>query len=347
MLPVSVIVLCWNSRQRIGDCLESLLALEPPAAELIVVDNASGDDTVSFVRQSFPGVTVVSLDRNYGYAAGNNAGANVARQKYLAFLNDDTQVDKRWLSALVTAAEADPSVGLVTSQIIYRERPDVLDSAGDGYLRSGGAFKHHHGQSVNDAPATREVFGACGAGFLVRRDLFTSLGGFDEDFFMVYEDVDLSYRARLRGANVQYAVAALVYHAGSASIGWASPRQVFFGQRNLEWTWIKNSPARLLWRSAPSHLLYGIASAIGYARQGQLTTWCRAKLAAVAGLPRMLRKRRQIQRTRTANPERLWALMERNWIAIKRREKRFDFDPSRATKRPSDADDSPRRARSA
>ena len=236
MLPVSVIVLCWNSRQRIGDCLASLLALESPAAELIVVDNASSDETLPFVRQSFPGVTVVALDRNSGYAAGNNAGARVARGKYLAFLNDDTQVEKRWLSALVAAAEADPSVGLVTSQIVYAERPDVLDSAGDGYLRSGGAFKHHHGQSVNDAPATREVFGACGAGFLVRSDLFQSLGGFDEDFFMVYEDVDLSYRVRLRGARCQYSAAALVYHAGSASIGWASKRQVFFGQRNLEWS---------------------------------------------------------------------------------------------------------------
>ncbi len=332
MLPVSVIVLCWNSRQRIGDCLTSLLALESPAAELIVVDNASSDETLQFVRQSFPGVTIVALDRNSGYAAGNNAGARVARGKYLAFLNDDTQVEKRWLSALVAAAEADPSVGLVTSQIVYRERPDVLDSAGDGYLRSGGAFKHHHGQSVNDAPATREVFGACGAGFLVRSDLFTSLGGFDEDFFMVYEDVDLSYRARLHGARCQYVAAALVYHAGSASIGWASKSQVFFGQRNLEWTWIKNSPSRLLWRSAPSHLIYGIASAIGYARQGQLTTWCRAKLAALTGLPRMLRKRRQIQSALTADPERLWEFMEPNWIAIKRREKRFDFNHSRVTK---------------
>jgi len=334
-LPVSVIVLCWNSRQRIGDCLESLLALESPAAELIVVDNASSDETLAFVRGSFPGVSVVALDRNCGYAAGNNAGARVARGKYLAFLNDDTQVDTRWLSALVAAAEADPSVGLVTSQIVYRDRPDVLDSAGDGYLRSGGAFKHHHGQPVNDAPATREVFGACGAGFLVRSELFTSLGGFDEDFFMVYEDVDLSYRARLRGAECRYAAAALVYHAGSASIGWASPRQVFFGQRNLEWCWIKNSPSRLLWRSAPSHLMYGIASAIGYARQGRLTTWFRAKLAAVAGLPRMLRKRRQIQRTLTADPERLWALMERNWMAIKRREKRFDFNHSSVSPRPT------------
>jgi len=335
VLPVSVIVLSWNSRQRIGDCLASLLALESPAVELIVVDNASADETVTFVRQSFPGVTVVALDKNLGYAGGNNAGAAVARGKYLAFLNDDTTVEKRWLSELVAVAEADASVGLVTSQIVYRDRPDVLDSAGDGYLRSGGAFKHHHGQSVDDAPTTREVFGACGAAFLIRRDLFESIGGFDEEFFMVYEDVDLSYRARLRGATCRYTASALVHHAGSASIGWASKRQVFFGQRNLEWTWIKNSPWRLLWRSAPSHLVYGIASAIGYARQRRFATWCRAKIAAVIGLPRMLRKRRQIQRSRDVEPQQLWQLMDRNWLMIKRREKQFDFNHSRVTKLPT------------
>jgi GT2 family glycosyltransferase len=333
--PVSVIVLTWNGRRWIGDCLSSLIALETPAAELIVVDNASTDGTVSYVRESFPGVTVLALDRNGGYASGNNAGARAASAKYLAFLNDDTEVDGRWLTALVADLESDPSVGLVTSRIVYRDRPDMFDSAGDGYLRCGGAFKHHHGQPVDTAPGSREVFGACGAGFLIRRDLFESIGGFDEDFFMVYEDVDLSYRARLRGARCRYAASAVVRHAGSASIGRVSEPQVFYGQRNLEWTWVKNSPARLLLRSAAAHVVYGMASAVGYARQGRLGVWCRAKLAAVKGLPHVLHKRRLVQQTATVDPERLWQLMDRDWIGIKRREKRFDFAHSRVVNRPT------------
>jgi hypothetical protein len=179
------------------------------------------------------------------------------------------------------------------------------------------------------------VFGACGAGFLIRRDLFESIGGFDEDFFMVYEDVDLSYRARLRGARCRYAASAVVRHAGSASIGRVSEQQVFYGQRNLEWTWVKNSPPRLLWRSAASHVVYGMASAVGYARQGRLGVWCRAKLAAVKGLPHVLHKRRLAQRTATVDPERLWQLMDRDWLGIKRREKRFDFAHSRVVNRPT------------
>jgi GT2 family glycosyltransferase len=332
-IPVRVIVLTWNGRRWLGDCLTSLLALDPPAAEVVVVDNASSDGTADEVRRSFPSVQVVALDRNLGFAGGNNAGARGATVKYLAFLNNDTQVAPSWLANLVAPAGADPAVGLVTSRVVYMDQPDILDSAGDGYLRCGGAFKHWHGRPVADAPGSREVFGACGAAFLVRRDLFESIDGFDDAFFMVYEDVDLSYRARLAGATCLYADDAVVRHAGSASIGRVSATAVFHGQRNLEWVWIKNSPSRLLWQSCLAHIAYDIAAAAGYARQGHFVTWCRAKLAALAGLPRVLRKRRAIQRAAVADPDRLWNLMESDWIAIKRREKQFDFEVPAATRR--------------
>src|SRR5207248_2190738 len=168
---------------------------------------------------------------------GNNVGARRASGASLAFLNNDTEVDRGWLAALTAPADADPQVGLVTSHIVFLDRPDVIDSAGDGYLRCGGGFKREHGQKVGVAPR-QDVFGACGAGFLIRRELFESIGGFDEHFFMVYEDVDLSYRARLAGARCIYAPDAVVRHAGSATIGHVSAQQVFYGQRNLEWTWI-------------------------------------------------------------------------------------------------------------
>ena len=114
-------------------------------------------------------------------------------------------------------------------------------------------------------------------------------------------------------------------HAGSGSIGRVSAAQVFYGQRNLEWTWIKNSPSRVLWRSCVSHAVYDLSSAIAYTHQGHFGAWMRAKWAALAGLPAMLRKRREIQRASTCDPESLWRLMEADWIGIKRREKAFDF----------------------
>jgi hypothetical protein len=321
-----VVVVSWNGRSWLDRCLGSLLALDPAPAEIILVDNASSDDTVEYVKRAYPHVVVVALGRNLGFAGGNNAGARRASARYLAFLNNDAEAERSWLARLIAPADADPTVGLVTSRIVFMDRPQIIDSAGDGYLRCGGAFKRDHGQAGGENPgAPAEVFGACGAGFLIRRELFEALGGFDERFFMVYEDVDLSYRARLRGARCIYAPDALVRHAGSASIGAVSSPQVYYGQRNLEWTWIKNSPARLLWRSLPSHVAYGLASAAGYARRGQLGVWCRAKLAAFAGLPRVWRERRAVQQTATADPEALWELMEPDWVGVKRREKAFDF----------------------
>jgi GT2 family glycosyltransferase len=322
---VRIIVLNWNGQAWLGPCLTALLAQDLTETEVVVVDNGSSDGSAEFVRSNFPAIRVLALDRNLGFAAGNNAGALDATADYLIFLNNDTRVAPGWLAALRQAADADPTAGLITSRVVYLDRPDVIDSAGDGYLRCGGAFKHWHGQPAGTAPTSREVFGACGAAFLIRRALFESLGGFDQDFFMVYEDVDLSFRARLAGARCRYASDASVEHAGSGSLGRLSQSAVFYGQRNLEWTWMKNMPSPLLWRTAPAHVLYDLAGAWAYARQGQFLLWCRAKLAAILGLPRVLAQRRRIQSRATAEAAALWALMEPDWIGIKRREKAFDF----------------------
>jgi GT2 family glycosyltransferase len=320
---VRVIVLNWNGRRWLEPCLNALNAQTFRDFEVVVVDNASNDGSADLVRDRFPECKLLQLSSNGGYAAGNNAGAKGATATYLAFLNNDTEPDPGWLAALVDAAERDRAVGLVSSHIVFMNPAGIVDSAGDGYLRCGGAFKRAHGQPVTARQGVEEVFGACGAGFLIHRSLFELLGGFDEDFFMVYEDVDLSYRARLAGARVVCAFDAMVRHAGSASLGRASSTAVYHGQRNLEWTWIKNSPSRLLLRSLVSHVLYDVAGLIGYARAGQLGAWIRGKAAAVAGLSAALEKRRKIQRGSTLDPESLWARMEPDWIGIKRREKAF------------------------
>src|SRR4029079_16822023 len=116
---------------------------------------------------------------------------------------------------------------------------------GDSMLAAGGAFKRHHGASVDVARESTEVFGVCGAACLMPRAVFDELGGFDEDFFASHEDVDLSYRARLLGYRCRYVADAVVRHVGSATWGTVSATSVFYGQRNLEWAYVKNTPGRL------------------------------------------------------------------------------------------------------
>lgn len=336
-MTVRVIVLNWNGQRWLDRCLAALHAQTRMPDEIVVVDNASSDNSVEHLRVTWPQVRVRSLPANAGFAAGNNRGADDAGTEALVFLNNDTEVEPGWLDALVRAAEADPQRGLVTSRVVYLDRPDIIDSAGDGYLRCGGGFKHAHGQPSALSAASRSVFGACGAAFLIRRTLWEGLGGFDEAFFMVYEDVDLSYRARLLGADVWYAADAVVRHAGSASMGRVSDLAVFCGQRNLEWTWLKNTPRGLLWRSLGPHLLYNLAGFAAYARHGRAVPWLRGKAAALAGLPRVLHARTRVQSTRTVTNQDLWDRMEPDWVGVKRREKLFTFRPADSVDHPDAA----------
>lgn len=321
---VSVVIVTWNGRQHLDACLASVRVQQGVAVETIVVDNGSTDGTSDYVRATFPWVKLVTLPGNRGFAGGNNAGAREARGRFVAFLNNDTSADAGWLRALLANMDEAGGFALVTSRIVYMHDPDTIDSAGDGVLRWGGAFKRHHGEPASAAAASQEVFGVCGAACMMPRAVFDDIGGFDEDFFASHEDVDLSYRARLRGYRCRYVADAIVRHVGSATLGTVSPFSVFHGQRNLEWMYVKNTPGSLLWRTLPGHIVYDVAAGVHFARIGMLGVYLRAKAAAFAGLPRMLSKRAVIQRERRAGASAIAPLLDTGWLSTKLREKRFD-----------------------
>lgn len=321
---VSVVVLTWNGRQYLDDCLAALAAQRDVSAETILVDNASADGTVDYVRERFPWVRLVALPDNRGFAGGNNAGVRQARGRYVALLNNDAIPEPDWLRALLDEATRRTGAVLLTSRIVYAHDPRVIDSAGDGFLRWGGAFKRLHGAPASAAAQSAEVFGVCGAACLMSKRVFDELDGFDEDFFVSHEDVDLSYRARLLGYHCRYVPAAVVRHHGSPSIGRASELAVFHGQRNLEWVYFKNTPWNLIVWTLPGHVVYTLAAAVHFARIGRFGAFLRGKVAALKGLPDVLRKRRVIQRTRRVSDDAIWSRLERRWLATKRAEKQFD-----------------------
>ena len=321
---ISVVIVTWNGRHYLESCLDAVATQTGVEPEIILVDNGSSDGTVDFGRSRFPTVRVVALGDNLGCAGGNNVGAREARGQFLAFLNNDTIPDSTWLRALRDGIDASSRFLLTTSRIVYMHDSSVIDSAGDGVFRAGGAFKRHHGAQADAASASGEVFGVCGAACLISRQVFEELGGFDEDFFASHEDVDLSYRARLRGYRCRYVADAIVKHHGSATLGRGSVSAVFHGQRNLEWMYLKNTPASLLVRTLPGHLVYNAASAVYFARMGHLGVFLKAKLAAVRALPAVVRKRSAIQRTRTVAARAIEQHLERRWLSAKVREKHFD-----------------------
>jgi GT2 family glycosyltransferase len=320
----TIVVLNYNGRRWLPGSLDGLAAQQQaPSFETLLVDNGSTDGSVDLVRASWPGVRVIETGTNLGFAAGNNAGARAARGAWLVFLNNDTVPAPDWLARLFAEAAAHPECALVTSRLVFMDDDSIVDSAGDGYLRAGGAFKHGHGAQAERFAVSREVFGACGGAFMIRREAFEALGGFDPRFFMNYEDVDLSYRARLRGLRTWYAASAIVRHAGGGSLGVVSPAAVYYGQRNLEWTWIKNTPPGLLAATALSHAIYSLAGVAHYVAIGRGGAVLRAKWAAVRALPAVLADRRRIQAARSASRGDIEPFLEPDWLAAKRREKAF------------------------
>ena len=305
---VTVVVPNWNGERFLDLCLSSLRNQSFRNFETVLADNGSTDDSVGFVAQNFPEVRVVRLGENRGFSAAVNAGIKASSDaEYVALLNNDTEVDPRWLEALVRAAERHPEAGLFASKLVDFADRRVLDGAGDALRRSGLPYRIGHGE-IDRGQFEREafVFGACAAGALYRRSLFEEIGLFDEDFFSNCEDGDLSFRAQLAGHRCLYVPGSVVYHVGSASTGGKrSTTNTRLGTQNSINLLVKNLPAALAWRMLPSLLtgqLLRLVTAVLFS--GGLL---RAYLSGLAGawrlLPRMLKKRKEIQKRRRVSDD--------------------------------------------
>jgi GT2 family glycosyltransferase len=306
-MTVAVLIVNWNGGDLLDRCLESLAQQQRRPDHVIVVDNASSDDSLQRADRWLDGVEVIRLSSNVGFARANNiAAASAHRFDFLALLNPDAFPEPGWLAALVGAAEREPTVAAFASQIRLAATPEYLDGAGDSYHVSGRAWRNGHQASWAEWPsADAEVFAPCAAAALYRRDAFEDVHGFDEGYFCYFEDVDLGFRLRLRGYRCIYVHSAVVRHVSSALRGYRSDFAVYHGERNAVWTFVKDMPAPLLWLYLPQHLALNIASLMYYPRRRQGKVVWKAKLDAVRGLPAVLRRRRQVQHERRVD---VWAL---------------------------------------
>ncbi len=315
---VSVIIVTWNSAAYLPRCLQSLQAQTYKDFEVIVVDNASTDDTLSLL-ESFRDVLPLRLERletNRGFAAANNIGARFARGAWLALLNSDAFPEPDWLEMLISASSRYPGAASFASRQLQAGAPALLDGAGDVYHISGLAWRN-----CSDLPADRfglveqEIFSPCAAAALYQKEAFLQVDGFDEDFFSYHEDVDLGFRLRLADFRSMYIPQAVVKHIGSASTGLKSAFAVYHGHRNLVWTYVKDMPTTLFWLYLPGHIFMNLFFLFYFSLQGQARAIWKAKWDALRGLPRMGRKRKLIQQARRAKTATIQSLMERRWLA--------------------------------
>lgn len=314
---VSAIVVNYEGREFIADCLSSLLAQTRPPDDILVIDNASTDGSAELVEKSFPEVSLIRLPKNVGYPAACNLGIEKSRSDLVAVLNNDLILDSRWLEALLSQ-NFEPW-DFWASQILTANEPRTIDSAGDGMAVIGSAYKIGNGDPPGSFPNQDEVFGPCAAAAVYRRTMLEELGGFDEDFFLIYEDADLSMRARLKGHRCLYVPEAVVYHRVNQSIGTFSHNYVFYGHRNSECLFWKNMPTALLIRYFPERCFFNLLSFLYFAYHGRAGSFLAGKVDFLKRLPSLLRKRREIQTGRLLSNQAIKKFLDRNWLRYRRK----------------------------
>lgn len=324
-LQVSVIVVNRNGAAWLTECLDSLMRQQGVKFEVIVVDNASSDESVETIRR-YPAdrVRLERLPRNEGFAAACNRGIRLARGGWVAFLNNDAVAEETWLREMLMCAARRPRVGMVACKILQRSTGRI-DKA--GHLIYWDGQNRGRGTGLPDGPAfsrEEEALFPDGCAALYRRELLEETGGLDEEFFAYADDAELGLRARWLGWSCVYCPTAVVYHRHSATAGELSPAQVYWIERNRLWLAVQTLPWPLLllnpWLTAYRWLWNGLAALAGrgpagaFRRRGNVT-----KLVAVAvaglrdgmrGLPRCWRRRRELLRRRRLSH---WEMLRFLW----------------------------------
>lgn len=304
----SVIVPNFNGRRHLAVLFDALIAQTFSDFEVLFADDASSDDSIDFVDQTYTDVLDVRLlanRNNLGFVSSVNAAADAARGRVLVLLNNDTEPDPGWLAELAKAICIHPEAGIIASKLLLFDERDRLHTAGDlmgvdGIPRNRGVWEQDMGQY----DATPQIFGGCGGAVAIRREVWQALGGFDEDFWMYLEDVDLAFRAQLLGWRAVFAPEARVYHKMSSSGG--DDLSSYYVGRNTLWALVKNMPARLLLRYFPQVVGAQVQialDALQHVRGRAARNRLRGQAAGLWGLPRQLYKRRLIQQRRWVQDE--------------------------------------------
>jgi GT2 family glycosyltransferase len=305
--------------------------------EVVVVDNGSSDGSPEMVLQEFSDeptfrLKLIRNGDNRGFCAANNQGFAASNSELVALLNNDAEAEPDWLRALACVFEDGPEIGMAASKILVYEDPRRIDKAGhliypDGQNRGRGSGEFDAGQYDR----IEEVLWPDGCAAMYRREMLDQIGGFDEDFFAYADDAELGLRARIAGWNCIYTPQAVVRHHRGATLGVRSSRRLELIERNRVLLAAKLFPWSLLWVNGAYYLARLVASLWAAARnRGEVGQYpgirgkLKAALALLRGdlkalklLPRMLRKRRQVNRIRKLSPRQVKQLILRHRIPLK------------------------------
>jgi GT2 family glycosyltransferase len=303
--------------------------------EMILVDNASTDGSVEYIKNLFPNLHIIINRKNLGYGGGNNRGIREAKGKYIFVLNSDTEIEKDCLELLWKCIDTDQEIGVTTPKILLYDRRDIIDAAGLTIYPDGLSIGRGRLEPQEKYNQREEVFFGSGCASLFRKEMLEEIGLFDEDFFAYAEDTDLGWRARLSRWQAYYVPEAVVYHHHSKKFGAYSPIKAFLVERNRIWVAWKNFPLPILclwpfytlWR----YFYQGLGAVVGRGASGRfgressplclIPILIKAYLSGLRGLPEVLRKRKEVQSKKKISNQECYRLFKK--YGIKAREIAF------------------------
>lgn len=321
---IAFVIVCWNNKDLLKECIDSIYSQTHSSIKVILVDNGSKDDSVAYTRKIFPGVQVIEAGANFGFAKGNNIGIAAAlsdpQVTYVALLNTDARLAPSWTEDIVMFAAKKPKGACFQGTTLDYYNHKVIDSTHIYVARNAQATQGNWREPYTIELGPRKVFGVNAAACLISRDFIMAqpFGNqlFDEAMFMYLEDVDLAARATMMGWDNYLVPRARAYHMGSASSGKNPGYSLYMTFRNNSGMILKNFPIRtmlkLFWIMPRSDF-----DTIRHLRtaRNKAASWrvIKGRLLGILLSPRYILKRRKLLRVRNIDEEYLWQLMKSGW----------------------------------
>jgi len=265
-VKIAIIILNWNGKALLKQFLPSVISFSNEA-DIYVADNASTDNSVSFVKTSFPKVTIIQNSTNGGYAKGYNDALRDIKADVFCLLNSDVEVTENWLKPIQETFKNESNTAIIQPKILDQKRKDYFEyaGAGGGFIDKFG-YPYCRGRIFNTIEKDKgqynnsdDIFWASGACLFVRNDVFKTLKGFDEAFFAHMEEIDFCWRAKNLGYSIKYVGASTIFHVGGATLSNTSPKKTYLNFRNSLYTLVKNASGNLLYLVFVRLILDGIA----------------------------------------------------------------------------------------
>tara|TARA_B100000767_G_scaffold275748_1_gene315017 strand:- start:7182 stop:8186 length:1005 start_codon:yes stop_codon:yes gene_type:complete len=302
-MSIALVILNWNGKKLLQRFLPDLVRYSKEA-KIYLIDNASEDDSISFVKKEFTEITIIQNNENLGYAGGYNTGLKEIDEDILCLINNDLRVSKNWLLPIIEIFEKNPDTAIAQPHILDEKDPSKFEYAGAaggyvdrfGYPFCRGRIFHHLEKDLGQYDKNKTIFWASGACFFIRNKIFKSAKGFDEDFFMHQEEIDLCWRVYNQGKEIYSIGKSKVYHLGGGSLP-DSPKKVFYNFRNSMYLILKNVPSIPLFFIFLARLFLDGIAGIHFLLKGEVKNFLsiiKAHFFIYLNIFKILRKRQEI-----------------------------------------------------